>query len=85
MRTEAVELCPYCMSENVFSNWDVEKQGYIATCWQCGKKIMLCDECLHADDNAGGHCDWREVICDGKLVEAHCCRGVIKNREEAES
>ena len=27
---EAVEVCPHCMGENVYPNWDVEKQGYIA-------------------------------------------------------
>lgn len=72
--TEAVELCPYCESENVFANWDCEKQGYEATCWQCGKKIMLCDECLHADDNPGRKCDWHEVIRAGKAEGGTCFR-----------
>lgn len=80
--TEAVEVCPFCERENVFVNWDVEKRGYIAKCWQCGRKIMLCDECLHADDNKGGFCDWREIVRDGKCVEGHCFRGVIKRKNK---
>jgi len=72
--TEAVEVCPHCMCENVFENWDCEKQGYVATCWNCGKKIMLCDECMHMDDNPGRKCDWHEVICAGKCSEGDCFR-----------
>lgn len=80
--TEAVEVCPFCECENVFENWDVKKQGYIAKCWQCGHEIMLCDECLHADDNAGGYCDWHGIYCDGKCKEGHCFRGVTKHGNE---
>ena len=25
-----------------------------------GESILLCDECLHADDNPGQRCDWDE-------------------------
>ena len=42
--TEATELCPHCMGENVYPNWDVEKQGYIAKCKHCNEQIFLCDE-----------------------------------------
>lgn len=72
--TAAAEMCPYCMSENVFANWDVETQGYEAVCWQCGKKIMLCDECFHAEDNPHGKCDWHEVLRAGKSDGGDCCR-----------
>lgn len=58
--TEAVEMCPHCMGENVYPGWDVEKQGYIAKCLHCGHEIMLCDECLHADDNPAQKCDWED-------------------------
>lgn len=27
IQTEAVECCPYCEGENVFPNWNTEKQG----------------------------------------------------------
>lgn len=69
--TEAVEVCPHCVSENVFPNWDVQKQGYVAKCQHCGEEIMLCDECLHADDNECRRCDWHESS-DGT---GHCFRG----------
>ena len=57
-----VEVCPHCMSENVMV-WDVSKNGYRAYCPVCGKPMMLCDECIHAEDGMnenGSHCDWRE-------------------------
>ncbi len=59
-RTEAVECCPECGCENIFPNWDVNTQGYEAVCHECGSKVMLCDECFHAEDNQKGKCDWSE-------------------------
>lgn len=67
---EAVEVCPYCMSENVYPMWDVEKSGFVAVCEHCGKEILLCDECIHMDDNKSRNCDWCETECGGK-----CHRG----------
>lgn len=67
--TEAVECCPHCGQENVYPNWNTEKQGYVAVCENCGQKIMLCDECFHSDDNKEMKCDW----CNGK-----CFRGATK-------
>ena len=78
--TEATEICPYCESENVYPNWDTEKQGYIAVCNSCGSKISLCDECLHADDNPTRQCDWREEFEDGKAYGV-CFRGTTTERE----
>lgn len=52
---EIVEVCPECGAENIMT-WDVEKDGYVAYCPHCGSKMMLCDECLHADD--AKVCDW---------------------------
>ena len=43
---ECVEVCPHCMGENVIQ-WNTEEQGFVAYCQHCGKKMMLCDECLH--------------------------------------
>lgn len=56
--TEAVEVCPFCERENVFVNWDVEKRGYIAKCWQCGHLKQHCIECeSHSCQfNHGGEC-----------------------------
>jgi hypothetical protein len=68
---EAVECCPHCGTENVFPNWDVEKDGYIAVC-ECGRKIFLCDECFHADDNPNMECDWHETD-----TTSECFRGKI--------
>jgi DNA-directed RNA polymerase subunit RPC12/RpoP len=63
---EVVEVCPECGEENIIT-WDVEKDGYVAYCPHCGSKMMLCDECLHADD--AKVCDW----C--------ACRGCYRERE----
>ena len=71
--TEAVEACPYCEAENVYPNWDIKTQGYVAVCKECRRQIMLCDECLHADDNLMGRCDWRETETGGR-----CFRGSTK-------
>lgn len=57
MVREEVEVCPYCSSENVLQ-WDVEKNGYVVRCSQCGKEMMLCDACMHSDDNKERKCDW---------------------------
>ena len=73
MITEVVEVCPHCECENIFRNWDVKKHGYEATCWNCAHKIMLCDECMHADDNPGRRCDWKGTIINGKTT-GHCFR-----------
>lgn len=63
---EVVEVCPECGAENIMV-WDVKKEGYVAYCPHCGSKMMLCDECLHADD--AKICDW----C--------ACRGCYRERE----
>lgn len=63
---EVVEVCPECGAENIMT-WDVEKDGYVAYCPHCGSKMMLCDECLHADD--AKVCDW----C--------ACRGCYRERQ----
>lgn len=43
---EVTELCPHCNTE-VEMRWDVERDGFKAYCPYCGKRLMLCDECLH--------------------------------------
>ncbi len=59
MTRKEVEVCPYCDDE-IIVEWDIEKNGYQTTCPSCGEKIMLCDACLHGEDNEGMFCDWSE-------------------------
>ena len=59
MRYEITEVCPHCEAENTIL-WNVENEGYVAYCPRCGKKMMLCDECFHAEDNKEQKCDWCE-------------------------
>ena len=72
-RSEAVETCPCCGSENVYPDWQAEKQGYVAVCENCGVEIMLCNECLHADDNQARRCDWHTKI-KGRSIVWTCFR-----------
>ena len=72
VETEAIEVCPYCSEENVFPNWDVNKQGYTVTCQHCGKPMMLCDECYHSEDNPNHNCDWQ--YDDDTRQTGHCSR-----------
>lgn len=45
-----VELCPNC-SREVEMRWNTKEDGYKAFCPYCGKELMLCDDCLHRDEN----------------------------------
>ena len=68
------EFCQDCEMEIEYPYYDPEKKGYIVTCKGCGKKMFLCDACLHADDNPEGMCDWYEND------HGHgCMRGWIEN------
>lgn len=80
MFTECVEVCPHCDCENVFKNYDAVANNYKATCWNCGAIIMLCDECLHADDNKSMRCDWHGRYAGNKIVYGKCFRGVTENK-----
>lgn len=73
---EAVEVCPHCMSENIYPMWDTEVLGFVALCKYCGKEIFLCDECLHTIEQDGEphDCDWCETECGGM-----CHRGETKD------
>ena len=74
---ESVEVCPHCGEENVYPMWDTNVKGFVAICEHCGKEIMLCDECVHAEDGlncCGRCCDWRQTECGGQ-----CFRGVTKD------
>lgn len=65
-KREVVELCPHCDNE-IEMMWDIEEQGYETVCPICGKRLMLCDECMH-NDNA--YCDY-----DSKTDCCHRMRG----------
>lgn len=75
--TEAVEICSYCEKENIFQNYDADQKGYKVRCQHCGKEIMLCDECLHAEDNKGMKCDWHPSEYNN--AAGVCFRGVARN------
>ena len=62
MERQEAELCPHCGNENILE-WDVENDGFQITCSHCGKKIMLCDACLHSEDNKEQRCDFSETGC----------------------
>lgn len=38
--------------------WDVEQNGYKATCPYCGGRLMLCDECQHPNGVYSDNCDY---------------------------
>lgn len=48
------ELCPHCESE-VEMIWNADVDGFKAFCPHCGKRLMLCDECLHSGTS---NCDY---------------------------
>jgi hypothetical protein len=73
---ESVEVCPHCMSQNVYPMWNTEESGFVAICKHCGEEILLCDECQHTilQDGEVHDCDWCETECGGK-----CHRGETVN------
>lgn len=76
---EAVEVCPHCMSENVYPMWNTEVSGFVAICKHCGEEILLCDECRHTDEEVH-NCDWCETECGGKCHRG--CTVYSKNKEK---
>ena len=84
MLREIIETCPHCDAENNFE-WDVERNGYLATCQECGNPLFLCDECLHADGEFSDDCNWHhELGGDGKLYSA-CKRGRYLDPDQSEN
>lgn len=71
---EIVEVCPHCDHENIYSENEEFPEQYVAICDNCGKKIFLCDECMHSEDNPEQNCDW--CMKDGCDM---CFRGKIEN------
>ena len=56
-RRIVTEVCPNCDNE-VSMVWDVEQNGYKATCPYCGGRLMLCDECQHPNGVYSDDCDY---------------------------
>lgn len=56
-RRLVTEVCPNCDNE-VSMVWDVEQNGYKATCPYCGGRLMLCDECQHPNGAYSDNCDY---------------------------
>lgn len=52
-----IEVCPHCETE-VEMKWIVKAHGYKAYCPYCGKRLMLCDECLHPNGEFSDNCDY---------------------------
>lgn len=61
-----IEVCPNCGSE-INMEWDVGTSGYKAFCPVCGKRLMLCDECLHREYGDVAVCD-----CDYNSADDTC-------------
>lgn len=63
------EYCPHCENE-IEMRWDTNLQGFKAFCPVCGKRLMLCNECLHTGDT--GNCDYNSETdscrCDPQLA-----------------
>ena len=77
-RRTVIEVCPECDAENEIV-WDVETMGYEAYCPVCGAQMLLCDECIHAEDGLNENsssCDWHKDK-GGRSVCFRC-----KNTEE---
>lgn len=52
------EPCPHCGNE-IEMRWNTDADGFKAFCPVCGKRLMLCDECIHAEDYRG--CDYNSA------------------------
>ena len=57
-----VECCPHCGAENEI-RWDVKTEGYEAFCLHCGQPMLICSECMTAEDNELQKCDWSDGKC----------------------
>ena len=56
MKYEITEVCPNCDRE-VTMTWVIKQDGYKAFCPYCGHRLMLCDACLH-NENDYNNCDY---------------------------
>jgi len=82
---ECVETCPHCDNINIYPDYDPIANNYIAVCQECGERIQLCDECMHAHDNKEGFCDWHISRRSKNYEVGKCFRGVTFNKRFAEA
>lgn len=54
------EFCSNCDTE-VELVWDVDVDGFKAFCPHCGERLMLCDACLHREDDYACVCDYDSI------------------------
>ena len=79
-----VEVCPHCMSE-IEMRWNTDTQGFKAFCPVCGKRLMLCDECLHTRK---GDCDYDSTVdgckfsMPGEVADMESLQDRDKNLED---
>lgn len=68
------EWCSNCGSE-IEMRWDTDTRGFVAFCPVCGERLVLCDECLHAEDNPSHRCgtDEGQTVC-WRLAQAKTSR-----------
>ena len=65
------ETCQHCGFDAELA-WDTEAYGYNIFCPNCGKEMMLCEMCKHAQDNLKGYCDFRWI--NKEKTEGICFR-----------
>ena len=75
-RKTVTEDCPTCGNE-VTMVWDIEQNGYKATCPYCGGRLMLCDECQHPNGVYSDDCDY-------DALTKSCRYNCAANYQEAE-
>lgn len=83
---EVTEVCPHCGSE-VTLMWNVEADGYKAFCPYCGERLMLCDACLHTEDENGecdGSCDYCRQTDSCKYNLPHTCQQKVSENPLAD-
>ena len=65
--------------------WDVDRNGYKATCPYCGGRLMLCDECQHPNGEYVGDCDYDQASDTCRYnCETNCtaAENVVKSLSE---
>ncbi|MCM1237283.1 MAG: phage terminase large subunit family protein, partial [Ruminococcus flavefaciens] len=72
------EVCPHCENE-VEMRWDTDTKGFRAFCPHCGKRLMLCDECMHTEGCSACDYDARTDSCHHNRAHAVGDRVRLRN------
>lgn len=75
-----IECCAYCGSE-IEMRWNVETDGYKAFCPVCGKRLMLCDECMHRTGEFVDDCDYCSATDECRFNRDRVAL-IVKKKEE---